>query len=307
MLHIRRGEGLDSLSDRAMFPTPIVTRDEGKVFRLCASASGRVLAVAMDTIDGEVRTYDALSLKPRGRLLLGAMRTVRACALGPEGAQLAVATHEELCLFDLQKQALEWRFPLAGDHSALAFSPDGTRVAVGRAPESLVLLDARNGESIAECSLSGEPQAVAWDAQGIFSADGAELWLFEGALQRPVRAALPPGTEDLELCAMSAKHCALSGTTEAGPWVELVQRSSGKVLFHHTVDGDRRSQGLAFAGGTLFVATDGGTYRLDPPFDQLIRWLPPMGGVRDPTRLAAVVDSHIAVAARDVRVFRTRS
>jgi hypothetical protein len=35
-----------------MFPRPVASRDEGKVYRLVSGTSGQLLALLMDTLDG---------------------------------------------------------------------------------------------------------------------------------------------------------------------------------------------------------------------------------------------------------------
>jgi hypothetical protein len=290
-----------------MFPSPIATSDEGKIYRVVTGTSGRLIALVMDTLDGEVRLLDAQSLARRGALLLGATRTARGCALAPGDASLAVASHDDLQVFDLSAGARRWEAPLFGDEPAVAFAPDGARVAVGDAQGGVAVFAASDGRVIGRAALGDEPRAIVWDRGGLLALlprelvalepDGAVAWRTEFASQHD---------EGCELCGIDPERVAIAGTGAAGVWVELRARESGRLVGELSLD-DRRAEGLAFGGGVLFLATEGGVYRADPPFEQLVQWLPPLGGVHDPTRLAGVTDGHLAVVARDVRVFRTRS
>lgn len=294
-----------------MFPSPVGSRDEGKVYRLATGSSGRLLAIVMDTLDGEVRLFDAPSLGPRGKLLLGAMRSVRACAVGAGDAALAVLTQDDATLFRVGTGRIAWTTPLVGDEPAVAFSVDGLRLAVGAAPDAVQVLSTADGRLLATTSLEGgEPVALVWDRAGLVALGGAEpyLVLLDEALAVRTKVLVgPEGAAPQDLVAVGERALAIAGNSADGPWLELRARGDGALMQTLSLEGDRQAEGLAFAGGVLFVATEGGTYRADPPYEQLVRWLPPLGGTHDPTRLAAVADAHIAVSARDVRIFRTRS
>jgi hypothetical protein len=291
-----------------VFPSPIVARDEGKIYRLATARAGQLLAALMDTLDGEVRLLDATALTPRGRLFLGAMRTARACAIGPSDALLAVATHDDLSVFDLATGEVRWTVARPGDEPALAFSPDGTRLAMGHDPSGTSVLRTEDGSVVSTLASAVEPRALAWDRTGLIVLAGETVTLVDEGRPAPIAARLGVrGREGLELCGMDEDRFAVAGTSAQGAWLEVRARPDARLLASLRLEDDRRAEGLAFAGGVLFVATEGGTYRADPPFEQLVRWLPPLGGAHDPTRLAAVADGHIAVAARDLRLFRTRS
>jgi hypothetical protein len=292
-----------------MFPSPVATREEGKVYRVATGASGQLLAVVMDTLDGEVRLLDAASLQPRGTLFLGAMRTVRGCALSPDDGALAVTTPDDLSLFDLPSGKARWTAPLLGDEPAVAFSPDGARVVAGAAPNQLVAFAADTGARAGEAVLAGEPRAVVWDESGIVALTEHALALLDGATLRERARATAGGPLDeaRELVCVDDATVAVAAQGPAACWLVLHARRDARRVGALAVEGDRSAEGLAYAGGVLFIATEGGTYRADPPFDQLVRWLPPLGGAHDPTRLAPLADAHVAVSARDLRVFRTRS
>jgi hypothetical protein len=296
-----------------MFPSPIASREEGKVYRVVSGPSGRVLALVMDTLDGEVRLFGAQDLAPRGRILLGSMGTARGCALSPDDTVLAVAVLDYVVAFELKSGSEQWRAKAAGDEPAIAFSRDGQRIAVGATPNHLVVLDARDGTALQSLELTGgEPRAIAWDAHGLAVVTERSILLLDESTNREVRvrASAPMGAGDeegTEVVVVDASTIACAGNATAGPFLQLRRRSDCVALQNLHIDGDQRAEGLAFAGGVLFIATEGGTYRADAPFDQLVRWLPPLGGPHDPTRIAAVEREHIAIAARDLRVFRTRS
>jgi hypothetical protein len=291
-----------------MFPRPIAMREEGKVYRIVTGTSGRLLALTMDTLDGEIHLLDAMSLAPRVTLLLGATRIVRACAVSPDDTILVVATHDDVSRFDLGSGKPRWVVPFHGDEPALTFSPDGSRIAVGSAPDQLMLLSTRDGTVLASATLPGEVRMVFWDQQGlVVLAHRVITLLDERGMQWASVEIDSAHTEALELTGIGLEKIAVAGNSEAGPWLEVRSRRTGTGTSVLMLDGDRQAEGLAYAGDALFLSTDGGTYRVDPPFEQLVRWLPPLGGAHDPTRLAPVAGSHLAVVARDVRLFRTRS
>lgn len=291
-----------------MFPSPIATRDEGKVYRVVSGAGGRLLALIMDTIDGEVRLLDGSTLASKGKVLLGAMRTARACSLDTRAAQLAVATHDDVRCFDLGAGVMRWVSPLLGDEPALAFSPEGARIAASTRQGGFVLLDARDGTMLDEAGLPRETRALAWDVAGLVALQQHALVL--AAPDGEVRVQHPVGSEydeAVEMVLIDETRIAIAGTSRRGVWLELRDRRDARLLRALSLQDDRHAEGLAFAGGVLFLATEGGVYRSDPPFEQLVRWLPPMGGAHDPTRVAALADAHLAIVARDLRVYRTRS
>lgn len=291
-----------------MFPRPVATREEGKVYRIATGTSGRLLALTMDTLDGEVRLLDAISLRPLGTLLLGPSRIVRMCIVSPDDTALAVATHDDISRFDLGSGEPRWTAPLHGDESALAFSPDGSQIAVGTAPDQLVLLSSRDGTALGSATLTAEPRAVFWDNAGIVALSSRKVTFLDGRGTLAASFDLDSArTDAVDLAGINSDKIAIAGNGDSGPWLEIRSRRNGTVIAALALEGDRQSEGLAFAGDALFLSTDGGTYRADPPFEQLVRWLPPLGGAHDPTRLAPVAGSHLAIVARDVRLFRTRS
>ena len=292
-----------------MFPRPVASRDEGKIFRIATGATGAVLACIVDTLDGEVRLFEAATLAPRGAIMLGAARTVRGCAVSPNDSLLAAATDDDLTLFDLNTRAARWTVPGPGDEPAVAFSPNGATIALGTSAGHVALIKTDSGAVTATVETTEEARIVAWDALGLMIASPHALVLCDarGGSVKTLEAA---GGEDeaREIATMDGGRFAVAGSG-AGQGVGRHPGTGGRRTSIRSLmlDGDQRAEGVAFAGDVLFVATEGGTYRADPPFEQLTRWLPPLGGAHDPTRLTAVVDSHVAVSARDLRVFRTRS
>ena len=97
-----------------MFPRPVATRDEGKVYRLVSSASGQMLALMMDTLDGEVRLFEGSDLRRRGAVMLGAMRTARGASFKPDDSMLATATRDDVVAVDLRSGAGAWAASLSG-------------------------------------------------------------------------------------------------------------------------------------------------------------------------------------------------
>jgi hypothetical protein len=201
-----------------------------------------------------------------------------------------------------------WTAVSSGDEPALAYAPDGHAIAVGISPDSLAILDGAMGATERTLKLPAEPRALLWDRQGIVAMTEHAMMLFDPQFTVTGTFDLCHGEDEArELAAMGVDRMAVSGSSAGRVWVEIRARASGALERSLVLDGDHRAEGLAFAGGVLFVATEGGTYRIDPPFEQPVRWLPPLGGAHDPTRLAPLSGGHIAIAARDVRVFRTRS
>ncbi len=292
-----------------MFPRPIATREEGKIFRIATCPAGRTLAVVMDTLDGEIRLRDALSLNPRGTLMLGATRTARACAVAADGRTFIVATPDGVECFELGTGLARWSVAAMGDEPAVAISPDGLNVAVGTSPAGLTVHAIADGAEVSRSVTGGgEPRALLWDSRGMVSVDARAVELL-GADGRVTsrRAFANDLDEAFEVVAMDADTFAVAGASAMAVWLEICERATGTIRRVLRIDGDRRAEGLAYAGKVLFLATDGGTYRVDPPYEQPVRWLPPMGGTHDPTRLAPARDGHIVVAARDLRVYRCRS
>jgi hypothetical protein len=251
---------------------------------------------------------EGTELRRRGAVILGAMRTARAASFRHDDALLVTATRDDVVAFDLRSGSAIWTSVSSGDEPALAFAPDGHAVAVGIAPESLAVLDGATGASLRTLALPAEPRGLLWDRHGLVALTEHALMLFDN--QFTVRGTFDVcrgDDESRELAAMGNDRIAIAGSSSGRVWVEIRLRATGALERSLVLDGDHRAEGLAFAGGVLFVATEGGTYRIDPPFEQLVRWLPPLGGAHDPTRLAPLAGGHIAIAARDVRVFRTRS
>jgi hypothetical protein len=291
-----------------MFPSPIVARDEGKIYRLASGRTGSLLASIMDTIDGEIRLLDALTLARRGRLFLGAMRTARACALSHDDAALAVATHDDVSVFDLASGTVRWTVARPGDEPALAYSFDGSRLALGHDRGGITVLRVGDGSVVGSVDLTDEPRALVWDRTGLVSLTAGGLVLVDEAQPKHAQARFEGrDREGCELVAMDRGRFAVAGTGPEGVWLEVRARPDARVESSLRLPDDRRAEGLAFAGGVLFVGTEAGTYRADAPYEQLVRWLPPLGGAHDPTRLAPLADGHLAIAARDLRVFRTHS
>lgn len=291
-----------------MFPRPIATREDGKVYRLTSSGSGRLLALLMDTLDGEIHLLEGTSLRHRGSVLLGAMRTARACAFSPDDAVLAAATRDDVVAFDLSSGGVNWKAALSGDEPAVTYSPDGLHIAVGAGPDSFRILEASSGQTVHSTDVGEEPRALQWDRDGLVAITQHRLVLANASAAPHATFELCHDDEEArELSPVGRERFAVAGSSAGKVWLEIRSRPTGAIERTMVLEGDLRAEGLVFSGGVLFLATEGGTYRIDPPFEQLVRWLPPLGGAHDPTRLATIAGAHVAIAARDIRLFRTRS
>ena len=103
---------------------------------------------------------------------------VTALAVSPDGSQFATvagALTAELRLWDMASGQPKWATPIASSSLAIAFSPDGRRLAVacseliGSATD-LVIFDALSGQELVHLPSCSRIYSLA------FSPDGTRLW-----------------------------------------------------------------------------------------------------------------------------------
>jgi WD40 repeat protein len=131
----------------ASCPAFLVEADSGKVlhrlegvrgwpYAAAFSPDGRTVAVEAN---GAVTLWEVASGRSRGRLTEGG-RTVRGLAFSPDGRLLASGGFQEppVCLWDLASGEVVGRLRGDMEIGPLAFSPEGTRLAVVSSPTVLV-------------------------------------------------------------------------------------------------------------------------------------------------------------------------
>lgn len=167
-------------------------------------------------------------------------------------------------------------------HSAIAFSPDGRRLAVGNTARTFILADAETGFEIGRAPIEFTPRAIAWlpagssgeaDSRVVIAGSGGAIQLYDAD-----RLADPPRTIGRHLGPVNALAVSPGGrllASGSGNGVALpeVGPNSSPVIDDTVRIWDRRSwncmhvvectgavSALAFSpdGATLAVATTGG-------------------------------------------------
>jgi WD40 repeat protein len=194
---------------------------------------------------GEVRAWDAGSGEERLRFETGPMSA--ALAYSPDGkwlAEIAVggASHR-LREAGSGKEALELTTaPTAGISWAIAFSPDGSRLAVSSEDSKVRIWDVTGGEGggrAADRILDGKIALltrVAWSADGrqvLASSNGGTVMSWPVASREPHVAVKGSGQTDRIMAAAAAAAPRFAAAFEApdGATVVKVWDEAGKVLF----------------------------------------------------------------------------
>ncbi len=129
----------------------------------CLSGSG-LLACGAD--DGQVALFDPASGEKRVVLESGA--PVRAVAASADGSALAAVAKDALRVWDAP--AGTPRFEVERDANAVAFSPDGARLASGGKGRRLTICDARTGTETDSIPTDAEIRAAAWVGERLYAA-----------------------------------------------------------------------------------------------------------------------------------------
>lgn len=247
--------------------------DKGPINALSISADGRLLAVST-RYSGAVRLFAREGGEALPAIATGA-DGLRAVSLSPNGRHLALATRNGLEVWQLAPRLQVGKLDGAsGD--ALAFSPDGRRLAVGGAqwPRTYRLSDAGDGDVklTPEASNSGTANAGPFSRIG-FSGDGR--WLAASDRQQGIRFAklapelreppavvLAPGAS--AALAFGAGHVLLSGGTDGriGAWdpdaVALRRLPHEADLHAVALDADARRLATAGADNRVRLIDLGG-------------------------------------------------
>lgn len=98
----------------------------------------------------------------------GWKKPVRALAVGPKGRLLAAGGDaSQLILYDLKKRRTRWISSARGAVTALAFSPDGKRLAIGWRGKRVDLVAVKSGRVLRRIGpLKGWPRSLAFSPNG---------------------------------------------------------------------------------------------------------------------------------------------
>jgi len=143
-------------------PAAWLTRLPGPVESLAFRPDGTLLAVAggFPALAGEVRVYDAKTLRPVGPALTGHADVVYSVAWSPDGARLATASHD--------KSARVWEWPSGKESKAfrdaadpvtrVCFAPDGKSLYTASLDHNVRRYDLNTGQVIR--TFSGHNEGV---------------------------------------------------------------------------------------------------------------------------------------------------
>jgi WD40 repeat protein len=165
------------LTTRRRVGQPFAGHD-GTVTALAVSPSGRLLATTAD--DGTARIWDVTTRAQAGDPIdTGDVARPSALAFSPDGSLLALAGDGGTALWDTGARRLVGILASAsGAHAAVAFSPDGVRVAAGEINGGTISLwdvttRLPDGEPFSGHGGNGPVSALAFDRSGTWLADGS--------------------------------------------------------------------------------------------------------------------------------------
>ena len=144
-----------------------LAENDGDVNAVAFSPDGKLLASGH--VDKKAYLWDTTTWKRTTKIM--AEKTVNALAFSQNGNVLAIASDDDGMLWDVKKNKL---FKTLKGHDrdirAIAYSPDGTRVATGSNDNTVILWDAASGDNMK--TLSGHQNNV---NAVVFSGDGKYL------------------------------------------------------------------------------------------------------------------------------------
>jgi len=157
--------------------------EEKRHFESIAYLSGsRLLACGAD--DGQVALFDPASGERRVVLESGA--AVRSVAASADGSALAAVAKDTMTVWNAPSGTP--RFEVERDAHAVAFSPDGARLACGGKARRLTICDARTGAETDWIPADAEIRAIAWVGERIYAgcSDGTTcVYAFPGRTAPP--------------------------------------------------------------------------------------------------------------------------
>ena len=260
---------IESRRERPAAPGEPFAELRDRMSDVAVSPDGKVLAAS--TANGVIHLWDMSSGRSLGPWLAGNLALTRSLAFSPDGRTLAAANGSAVVLWDLtdlREQGSDSRSllglgrPLAGGRGearSLAFSPDGTRLAVsvGGSEGEIRWLDASTGETTGEpvAGPTSPARAVVFDPDGkqlaTFGDDGEHVELrllnLAGSESKLVeRDRIPDGIgRDREALSRTGDHARIlekawqpQRTEECTVVRTLIRTADGKIL---AVDGLNRS------------------------------------------------------------------
>jgi WD40 repeat protein/tRNA A-37 threonylcarbamoyl transferase component Bud32 len=215
------------------------------------------------------------------RHLQGLERTMRApgavlgASLSPDGKRVAACDQDGwLTVWDLSSGAtLLKEHVLPQRATAVAYSPDGTRIAVGGAEDAILVRDATTGRAVAGIPAGGGITSLAFSPDGRRLVSGhasgaVRLW---DAATGAAGAALPAHTDEVRGISFS-KDGRLLATGSWDKTVQIVDLATGEARFTLDVPGDS-VYAVAFSPDGAKLATgsyDGATRLWDTATGTLI-------------------------------------
>ena len=162
-------------------------------------------------------------------------------SLSPDGRRVAVCDQDGMvAAWNLDDGGELFRVRvMQGRASAVAYSPDGTRLAVGGAAAAILIREAATGRPLQEINAGGGVQSLAWSRDGRLLVSGhdsgaVKMW---DAITGDAGIVLPAHTDEVRTLAFSPDGRSLA----SGSWdktARIIDLSSGAVRLTLAVPGE---------------------------------------------------------------------